>query len=178
MGYRSDKVVVFTTKTQAQNFLSNFSKSKRRRIQYIIDWEIIEYKPSRHKSCDIDYKLVEKFDDDYGYFYTLSVIDWRRIPREVEINSTCDNINEHTTNNTLETKLAELDNLVLDVRGLLENAKKVSSPQEAIDEIKDLIMKYDIRVDEVYEDDEIIDYVQNNFLPEDLIDSFHDYYWR
>lgn len=187
MGYRSDKVVVFTSKNQAKNFLRNFLDSKRRRMQYEIDWEIIEYKPYGRKSYAIEYTLIEKKFSEYGWFYTPRIDKCKKIHNElVSISTSIEEISKPIETKTnlsiLENKLAELDSLVLDVRCLLDDTKKeeVLSQQDAIAKVKDLIMKYDIRVCDVYDDSEIIDYVQNNFYPEDIVEveCYPDYFWR
>lgn len=170
LSYSCGNVVVFTNRIQAENFLGNFLRSKTRRTQCSISWEIKEHKPSGYKAYDYEYRLIERYDDEYGYYYKLRLEKCERAKHEDEIETTIDN------KCTLETKLVELDNLVLEVKNILKVKEDSISTQEAIEKVKDLIMKYDIRVGEVYEEYEILNYVQDNFYPEDIVEV--DYRWR
>lgn len=170
-GYSAHNVIVFTDIFQAANFLRNFTNSKLRKTKKFIDWEVVEYKPWGNTSKYLEYKLNECFDSDYGYYYR---------PKLISNKSTNMASSKHTDSKvSLDSKLDELNYLVLEVKSLVNKDEEMTT-NEAIDKVKNLISKYDIRINEVFSEDDILDYVQSNFYPEDIVkaECYPDYHWR
>ena len=68
MAYNMGNVIVFETKSDAEDFIDKFMKSPNRKTKYDIVWEVIPYRTN--KNCNYEFKELN--DKEYGRYCVIS----------------------------------------------------------------------------------------------------------
>lgn len=105
-GYSAYNVVVFETKEEAENFLEKFATSKRRRQQYYVVWDLVEYKPRLSGGKENFDEFIDSVATVYGVAHKIR---YRYNAEKAEHNKKV--AEEANSNNRVEERSFSVDSI-------------------------------------------------------------------